>query len=236
MPDHPPLNAAQVHLIETHLRLARNLASSFWKRLPHSVTSESEESEVFSIAYQGLVSAALDFNPAWRPDDPKYDPFLAFGAYAKTRINGAIMDWQRKQDHVPRRQRKIYKDLQERGYGEGRSLEELSDLTGMPVDKLRAITLAVEATGLGLDNDANTSSDPSSVEDAVLASVVMGTLADTISTFPPIQRSVVVLRYFHGLDFSAIAVELEVGVLTVRTLHAEAVALMHESMLHTAQP
>lgn len=222
------LSPAQLHLVNTHLDLAHSVALSFWRRNRDAM----EKNEVVAIAYQGLITAALRFDPDYRPsNDPNYDPFLAFGSFAKKRITGSVLDWQRKQDHVPRRQRQAYKELQAKGHGTGRTPEELSDLTGLPADKIRVITHAVEASAVSYEEHDDTSP---SVEESVFVLTMQSAVADMIATFSPAQRSVIVLRYFVGNDFPSIAAELGMGVMTVRSMHTEALALLHDVMKEAA--
>lgn len=232
MPDEK-LTEYQVHLVETHMDLAHRIADDFWRRSKQQM----DRSEVIAMSYQGLVTAAVRFDTEWRPDppDPKYDPFLAFGAFAKRRIAGAILDWQRTQDHVPRRQRATYKTLQQHGHGTGRTAEELSDITGLPADKIRAIVHAVESSALSLDEAIADVGDPDSVERSVVVGNVQDAMADAIENFSPAQRSVVVLRYYVGMDFPMIAAELGVSVMNVRTMHSEAIYLLHDVMKDAAK-
>lgn len=233
------LTEYQKNLVVTHLKLAQRLALESWRRSPETM----EKYEVVAVAYQGLISAALKFDQTWRPDDPKYDPFLAFGAFARQRINGSILDWQRSRDHVPKRQRQVYKNLQKHGHGAGRSAEELADITGLNVEKIRFITQAVESMDVSLDiyqEDGEGSTYyrevPSSqnVERVALASSIQGTAADTFRALPPLQRSILSLRYYQGLDLTQIAVELGVGVSVVRASHKDAIDLIHEAMRRAA--
>lgn len=233
------LNAYQTNLVETHIRLAQKLGLDAWRRSPDTM----EKYEVIGIAYQGLLTAAVNFDPEWRPEDgdPNYDPFLAFGPYARRRITGAILDWQRVQDHVPKRQRALYKNLQQHGHGLGKTPEQLADITGEDVAKIRAVTQAVEATAISLDQPADSSGQSygdvaasANVEDSALVSTIQDLVADTVNNLPALQRSVVVLRYYSGLDLSQIAAELGVGSSVVRSAHKEAIDLIHAKMRRAA--
>lgn len=235
----PKLTEYQTHLVETHIKLAQRLGLEAWRRSPEAM----EKYEVVGIAYQGLIAAAVRFDPDWRPpDDPAYDPFLAFGSFARRRISGAILDWQRSQDHVPKRQRQTYKSLQQHGLGLGKTPEQLADLTGLAVDKIRAVTQAVEATAISLDQPESSLGGSSyaelpaahNVEESALVLTIQQIVADTINSMPPLQRSVVVLRYYSGFDLSQIAAELGVGASVVRTVHKEAVDTIHVAMRRAA--
>lgn len=231
-----PLSKYQTHLVETHLDLAHSIALGFWRKAP----AVMEKSEVVAIAYQGLLTAAQRFDPEWRPaDDPRYDPFLAFGSFARRRITGAIVDWQRSMDHVPRRQRRAYKTFQ--SHGGNKTPEELADLTGLDVTKIRYITHAVEASAVSLDVSSDDGqslyselSSSQSVEISALTSSIQDIVADTFASLPPLQRSILVLRYYQGFDLTQIATELGVAVSVIRINHTEALELVHTAMRRAA--
>lgn len=231
MTEETPLDDEQKHLVETHRKLAYSIAMDFWRKNMDGM----DRAEVISISYQGLMTAAIRFDKNWRPPaDPNYNPFLAFGAFAKRRISGAILDWQRNQDHVPRRQRSTYKTLQEQGHGSGRSAQELSDLTGLSIGKIKAITYAVEASIVSLDDTWHDTEDPGSVEGSALVSAIQTAVADKVKEFHPLQRSVFVLRYYSACDFPAIAAELGISTMTARTLHSEALLSLHPLLRNAA--
>ena len=77
--------------------------------------------------------------------------------------------------------------------------------------------------------------DPDSVERSVVVGNVQDAMADAIENFSPAQRSVVVLRYYVGMDFPMIAAELGVSVMNVRTIHSEAIYLLHDVMKDAAK-
>lgn len=232
------LTAYQTQLVETHIKLAQRMGLEAWRRSPETM----EKYEVIGIAYQGLITAAVNFDPEWRPPaDEAYDPFLAFGSFARRRISGAILDWQRSRDHVPKRQRQVYKNLQQHGHGSGKTPDQLAGLTGLPVEKIRAVTQAVETRAVSLDEALDSRYGPSSdfpalnnVENSALVSNIQDAVANAINSLPPLQRSVVVLRYYSGLDLSQIAIELQVGSSVVRSAHKEAVDLIHAVMRRAA--
>lgn len=99
------LNDEQRKLVEKNIRLANFLASQTYRRLKGRLNYEDIE----SAAHFGLVQAALRFDPT-RKDIRKEDleNGRAFSGYARLRINGSIMDYQRSLDHVPRDTRTLY--------------------------------------------------------------------------------------------------------------------------------
>ncbi len=218
------------------MNLAQSVAIGFWKKAPNVV----DRGDAISVAYQGLVTAALRFDPDYRPpDDPKYDPFLAFGPYARLRITGAVQDWLRSLDHVPKRQRRTYKDIQR--LGPGRSPEEVAVLLDMDVAKVRAITHAVETPPISLDEwDVRREDMPlsrarlnqlprssSNTEADSMVSIVQEAVGEAFCAMDPLHKSVLALRYYMGYTYQRIAEELEISVTLVKEVNQEATSLIH---------
>lgn len=234
------LTREQQRLVETHIDLAHKLAKAYWSKYPEKMDLR----EVTSVAYQGLVTAAARYNPDFHGENVRedFDPFLAFGPYARTRINGAILDWAKggEQDHVPRRQRRAYKDFQSHGHGGvGRTASELSDLTGMPEDKVRAIILAVESTAISLDGPPDTwegiphNNDIAShadVESSAVQSAITRAATRALRSLTNFQQVVVILRYYQGYELPAIAEVLQVRLPLVREAHTESMIVIHSVM------
>jgi len=224
----PRLTGPQKRLVESHVPLAQRVANEVWRRNRAAM----DRSEVLAIAYQGLITAALKFDPEWRPDDDDYDPDLAFGSYARRWISGAILEWQRQVDHVPKRQRSVYKDLLRHGHGTGKSPEELAAITGLDPNKIRAVIHAVETLALSLDaagddwrdspDSENTSSHLTSEEPSPFVSTAQEAFADALQQMPELQQQIFVYRYYSGEDLGKIAIILGVSSTVVRALHRDA--------------
>lgn len=227
----PPLTSDQNHLIETHVALAQRIANRFW----HKTGGAVEMDELLSVAYQGLTTAALRFDENYRPpNDPAYVPFLAFGPFARVRITGAIQDWLRAIDHVPRRQRKTYKDI--RDLPQGRPVEETAAMLGISPDRVRAVVLAVESPPVSLESIEGDVSHHtgSNTETDAAARAIQRAMAACVSEMPSFKKSVVVMRYYLGLDFSRISAELGSSLSSVKVAHQEAVLDIHSVMLSAA--
>ena len=221
--------------------LARTVAIKYWKKVPRLDCDEA-----ISVAYQGLLTAAQRFDTDYRPpNDPAYDPFLAFGSFARVRITGAIQDWMRTLDYVPRRHRRLYRDVQELLADQpGRSTEQVASLLGVDPGRVRAVTRSVEnpPVSLALLEDDDTDDPPEHVVAADLdteatfsAQAVQRMVAQTVDDLPDFEKSVVVLRYYLGYDFNRIAVELGSSTSRVKQVHQEAVGVIHGAMLRLVQ-
>jgi len=235
-----PLSDYQSELVRTHVGLAQSIAMSFWKR----AASEVDRDEIVAIAYQGLITAAQRYEPNIVPEndpDVALPPVaLTFGQYAKRRIGGAIQDWMRQLDHVPRRQRTIYKDMQE--LAPGRSPEETAEILGIDVNRVRAITHAVECPPVSLDDMAGDSdrgnmAPPAEggTEGSVAAHMLQEAMVEVMEGMPSFEKSVIVLRYYMGMSFPQIAAELGSSVSTVKVTHQQQILLIHAAMVQTAR-
>lgn len=225
------LTTEQSALVQGWMSMAHGVAKTFWERSGKTLPLD----EMISVAYQGLIQAALRFDGDRPGNDENYDPYVGFGTYAKRRITGSILDWQRAQDHVPRRQRQTYKVLLEHGHGSGRSVEELGDLTGLATDKIRTIVYAVEASAVSLDDTWDLQGDViEHVESSLVAQTVQEMIADAIASFPPAQQFIVYMRYYLGLDFGTIAAELGISVATVRVMHYESMLVLNSVFRNAA--
>lgn len=251
MTDHTPLTDDQRRLVEQNLDLAHHLALSAWRGKGHLMDKE----ETVAVAYEALVMSARRFDPS-RANvvDGVADVAGAFAGFARRRINGAIIDWQRREDHVPRRHRTVYKELQSLGLGSGRTLDELSALTGMPVDRLSSIVRAVESMPISLSATFNSSSgfsplsgavsvshwmddevaESGGVEETALEARIRHAVVDVFDNLTQQQRVVIALRYYEGMDLPGVAQALEMSVTTVRQLHADALLEIHAAMVHEA--
>jgi RNA polymerase sigma-B factor len=235
------MTAIQRSLVEKNLDLAHHLALDVWRRNP----TVFEREDVIEIAYEGLVKAAIKFDPsrARVNEAGEADVAGAFSGFARQKINGAILDWQRKRDHVPRRWRTTYKTLQEAGHGLGRTPQEVADLTGVSIEQVRLVVSAVEATVVSLHDAiySEHSGDPvSDVEhDSVEGSALMGKIRSAVlgawDELAEMQQVVLALRYYEGLELTHISEVLEVRLSTVRIAHAEGLLLLHEAMAREAR-
>lgn len=225
------LTKEQSWLVEKNIELAHYLARIVWRRNPNGIDIE----EVVSVAYTGLIKAARRWDPVGRVIRPEdLENGRAFAGFARQRILGSIMDWQRSVDHVQRSYRGVYKSLQVVGYRRGRTLEEAAVLADVDIDKARAVARAVESPAVSLEAVTDLYGvDPQSdedVESSALTTTVLNAVVTTLQELSPLQQTVVALRYYSGLEPSAIAREIGVSPLVIKQAHGEAVLRIHEAM------
>lgn len=164
---------------------------------------------------------------------------VKFETYASIKIRGAIIDFIRKQDFIPRRVRQFAKEL-ETAYSalytklhREPTIAELSEIMGVPEDKLSkqmgevagATTLSFEEL---LYEDNFELSDESitgewEAEREIFKAEMRNTLAEAIDTLNEKERQVISLYYYEKLKFTDIAKVLQVTESRVCQIHAKAI-------------
>lgn len=220
------LTPYQNSLVTNNVDLAHYLAQLAWARNPEVLDID----ELVSAAYRGLLSAAAKFDPTKVDADSTVEKL--FSGYARQRIRGSILDWMRNQDHVPRNKRIAYKTFQRAGHGAGASVEDIADLTDTPVEKVKSIIQVVETTSFSLDSEFL---PEELVEDGIVESTaaensMRAAMVTQWNQLSSLQQAIVSLRYYSGLDFPAIAVELQQRLVFIRQEHEEAVLILHSAL------
>lgn len=229
------LDQAQKKLVTENVALAKFLARKRWEMAPTALDYE----ELISLANMGLVSAAQRWRAYCEEKGYSEESIVSgeyFSLFARKRIIGSILDWQKKDaDHVPRSYRTDYKILQRAGYPDTRKdHSELSTITGLSLDRIKQVISAVERTPVSFDEMAEVNDSPASsqnVEGSALLSSVGAAVADTVAALPELSQVILALRYFEGFELQAIAAEVDVPLSTVRDTHNEAIEAVYASIL-----
>ncbi|NMB30450.1 MAG: FliA/WhiG family RNA polymerase sigma factor [Clostridiales bacterium] len=197
--------------------------------------------DVDDIINEGIIAlmAALDnFDPEKK---------VKFETYASIKIRGAIIDFVRKQDWVPRNVRRFNRDL-ERAYSElSASLdraptdEELASKLGLDKDKFYKsmadiagmVTFSFEQ--LVYENnfeigDDNTGSGISSTEKGLYGQELEKVIAQAIDGLGKQERIVISLYYYEKLKFTDIAKVLEVSDSRVSQIHTKAMLSLKDKL------
>lgn len=216
-------------LVEKNLDLAHFLAREAWGRNRETIVLD----EIIAVAYEGLIKAALKFDST-RMSAETVASGKAFSAFARQRIMGAILDWQREMDHVPRSFRQVYKKMRQEGYGDTRTLAEVAAILDEPEERLDKIVRAVENPATYLDEDFDQASDHD-VESTAMERSIRDGIAETFAEMDYQTQVILSLRYYENWELRQIAQELNIGLTTVYALHAEAVMDIHRTMAARAR-
>lgn len=233
-----PLNEAQRILAEDNIDLARYLAEVAFRKM----NSRADKDEVLSAAYHGLTIAARNYAPEDHGRSAEsVASGTAFSSYARKRILGSILDWQRAQDHVPRRQRKMYKEIQEKGYEDGVDIEKLAQSIGVPLERLKTVIARVEASPVSIDNFIPSTGDEETgfqlqghddVAGETLASEITRTFTTSWLGLPHAQRLIVALKFYGRIEVASIASMLDCSLNEVNDELKEALIVLHKDMFY----
>ncbi len=229
------LDSEQNKLVKDNVALAKFLARKRWEMAPTSLDYE----ELISLAYMGLTSAAQRWRAYCEENGYSEESIVSgqyFSIFARKRIIGSILDWQKKDaDHVPRSYRTDYKIVQRAGYPDNvKDHAELSRITALSVDRIKQVISAVERAPVSFDEMAEVNETPASsqdVESSALLSSVGAAVAATVSKLPELTQVILALRYFEGFELQGIANELDIALSVVRDTHNEAIEIVYAAVV-----
>lgn len=245
---HTPLTPEQrARITPQMMSVARRHAMYAWAK-----NRRQDGDELVSVAFQGLVTAAKNFDPERADIDPDdLASGKAFAGYALSRITGSLMDWQRKADFVPRKVRKTYKELQAIGYGDSDTTTAmLADTTGLPESTIRTVVAAVESMPISLNDNAEPTDEadgPSeagnlymvaseaNVESDALMLVVTGEMAKTWADLPFLERAAIANKFYYGKSIKQAADAIGCSPTSLRKALTRGMSSLLDSLRETAR-
>jgi RNA polymerase sigma factor for flagellar operon FliA len=221
-------------LVMAHVDLVRSMASRLGRRLP----SQVELSELVSVGVVGLIEAANRYQPSLG---------VPFDAFARRRIQGAMLDALRGLDWVPRSVRKLQREVDgtisrlRHTLGREPEAAEIAAALGVGIeeydgklDELRLADLAVvrpsggdrESPGL-LDIAIDPETGPyGQLEQRELRARLAGALQE----LPERERQILALYYDEELTLAEIGQVIGVGESRVSQLRTQAIARLRSMM------
>ncbi len=175
--------------------------------------------EVDDVVNEGVI-ALMDAIETYDPDKG-----AKFETYASLKIRGAIIDFIRRQDWIPRSVRKFARDLDNatgslyNQYNRVPTTAELSEYMDIPEDRLLknmaeascTVTLSFEE----LLYEDNFEDQPSSIGEATDASILREecrrVIAEAIDSLKEKEKQVITLYYFKNMKYSDIAKALGIS-------------------------
>lgn len=166
-----------------------------------------------------------------------YDPLKGakFETYASLRIRGAIIDFIRKQDRVPRQVRKFARSLDKANsllynlYNRAPTTAELAQAMGMDEEKLLrcmseascAVTLSFEE--LLYEDNFDEPTGPATTDQRLMRDELRRVIAQAVDELKEKERQVVTLYYYKNMKYSDIAKALGISESRVCQIHTKAV-------------
>jgi RNA polymerase sigma factor for flagellar operon FliA len=220
-------------LVLAHVDLVRSLASRLGRRIPPHV----DVSELVSVGVVGLIDAATRYQPSLG---------VPFDAFARRRINGAMLDALRDLDWVPRSVRRLQRSLEDaltklrHQFGTEPDDAQIAAELGLSherydrmLDDLRWTDLSIVRTS-GRDDDGDgleLAIDPDDGPHASLERTELkARLAWALGEIPERERQILALYYQQDLTLAEIGAVIGVGESRVSQLRTQAIARLR-SML-----
>ncbi|MCH5196773.1 MAG: FliA/WhiG family RNA polymerase sigma factor [Oscillospiraceae bacterium] len=186
--------------------------------------------EVDDIVNEGVI-ALMDAIEEYNPERG-----AKFETFASLKIKGAIIDYIRKQDWIPRNVRKFAKSLDKANsllynlYGRVPTTAELAQHLGMDEAKLIkymadcscTITLSFEEL-LYEDNINEPSAKDTATDKELMREEMVSVVSEAISELKDNERKVITLYYYKNLKYSDIAKALGVTESRICQIHTKAV-------------
>ncbi len=191
--------------------------------------------EVDDVVNEGVI-ALMDAIESYSPDKG-----AKFETYATIKIRGAVIDYIRRQDWIPRNVRKFARALDKANgllynlYGRAATTAELAAYMTMDEDKL--LRMMAECSGMltmsfeellyedNIDDSSSPASDDSS-DAGLLREEMRGVIANAIDELGEREKQVVTLYYYKNMKYSDIAKALGVTEGRVCQIHSKAVLLL----------
>ncbi len=209
-------------LILAHYPMVRKVAYRMVSRFPSCV----EADDLVTIGTLGLIDAVDRFD---------MDRSISFSAYARIRVQGAILDELRKEDWVPRSVRnrnarlRGMRDTLKEELGRDPSHAELAGALKVTTARLSEIIedanirtlVSMEEKSPGSEEHISellTSNTATPMEEATRAHVA-AMVREALLTLPERERMLVDLYYFRDLSFKEIGEVMDVSESRVSQLH-----------------
>jgi RNA polymerase sigma factor FliA len=207
-------SASRNVLIEHYLPLARSIAASVYKmRIDDSVAF----SDFLQYGRMGLLQAVERFDPTRG---------IVFEAYAARRVRGAILNGLGKESEVAAQRHCYAERMRERL----RSIKDQSG--GERLQRLVRVTVTAAISAM-LDEDYEEPPDDSLASNPY-ASAELSQLGRAIwariALLSERQRNILQQHYIGGMEFQAIAQQLQLSKGRVSQLHAQALEQLRESL------
>jgi RNA polymerase sigma factor for flagellar operon FliA len=221
-------------LVLEHVGLVRALAS----RLAHRIPAHVELNELVSVGLVGLVEAARRYQPTLG---------VPFDAFARQRVQGAMVDALRHLDWAPRSVRRMRRDIDgtiARLRHERKrepSEVEIADALAVSEDQYRRMLDQIRAADLAMVRQLDVHADGSSLIDVVVdpdedphvkleRAELRGQLVRALAILPERERHILSLYYEHELTLAEIGAVIGVGESRVSQLRTQAIARLRSHL------
>lgn len=216
-----------------HLALVRRVAQKIARRIPRQV----EVDDLVGAGSLGLVDAARKFDPtraSTRTDGGARSPFEA---YAEMRIRGAILDYLRGLDWMPRSHRARARRLEDASrdlsasLGRAPDVHELSQKTGVPERDVLSGRIIASIVPMDAEALEQMSVDGRLPGEPMERRELRARLADAIGRLPERTRKLLAFYYVDELTLKEVGVRFGVTESRACQLHSQAITKLRADMI-----
>lgn len=226
-------------LVLAHVDLVKAMASRLGRRLP----SQVELSELVSVGVLGLIEAANRYQPSLG---------VPFDAFARRRINGAMLDALRGLDWVPRSLRKLQRDVDQtisklrHTLGREPEAAEIASALGVSTDDYDAKLDELRLAEVAVVQPAGTGDESLGLLDVAVDEhgpygqlerrELRARLAEAIGRLPERERQILAMSYEQEMTLAEIGRVIGVGESRVSQLRTQAVARLRSMLREWLEP
>lgn len=204
----------QDELAVSYLPAVKAMAYRLKERLPSSV----DTADLISIGAEELIKLARRYNDALND---------SFWGYAKTRVQGAMLDYLRSLDVVSRGNRKLIKQIDVavshymNEHAEEPSEEYLAEILGEDIKKIHEARVASDVYMLMPIEEQLSAFDENEIEIRIEQEELVGIIHEVLATLNEREQLVVQLYYFEELNLKEISEVLDLTESRVSQIHKE---------------
>lgn len=232
-------------LVRQYLPLLKSIVSKMTSSFPHSADRES----IFTIGLLGLIAAAQAYN--------KQIYNGCFGAYAKVRIKGALLDELRRLDWLPRSTRKRLRLFKQRINQCEQSLkrplsnEEICNylhISKKELVQLKQLAKPFTFVPLDLKSDADKGNNKNYTLEEKIPDTNQNNgreiceknelkqiLKAHLKELPKMVQQIFALHYNEGLRLSEIAVIFKLSESRISQIHSETIAKLRQRLIRSLE-
>lgn len=188
------------HALEMLMAQYAGLASYLGRKSLAKAPAWQDREDILSYAHHGLLDAIQRFDPSQG---------VKFETYGTRRIQGSIIDGQRRQDPLARQTRRKVKlvqaaidELWEKSERDP-SIEEIADRARLSVQEVRSALLAQQTLNASLDAEHSTLETRGQDSDAEMVTMIAelrARLANRLASLSPRSRVFVLALYADNLS------------------------------------
>jgi RNA polymerase sigma factor for flagellar operon FliA len=217
-------------LVMEHVALVKTLAQRLAQRLP----SQVELSDLISVGVLGLIDAATRYKPGLG---------VPFDAFARRRIQGAMLDSLRDMDWAPRSLRRLRRDVDSamanarRRLGrEPEDMDVAEELSMTPADYAKALDQLRMLDVASVRSLDASNEDGTSWLELCVDPELRQHLAHAISQIPERERNILAMYYEEELTLAEIGEVIGVGESRVSQLRSQAISRLRTILREALAP